>query len=307
MKNLKLSTTVHLLIMLVFIVISNTSNAQLTTNNGSLFFQNNKQRFQANGTTDLRYYSNHENQSYLSLYNNQNIRLGRLYGSMGEDGSTFFGLSDADGNWSYMAKTDEFTAFRINNESKMTLQKNGNVGIGFTAPQTKLEVKGTIRAASKATRNNRTEMGHTGAGGFINTVGVGNLFFQHDGKNIMRVQDDGKIAIGNVNTFSNNYTLFVEKGILSEKIRVSIKNSDDWADYVFAEDYELMPITELENYITENQHLPNVPSTEEVVENGIDMAKMDATLLEKIEELTLYVIHQQKEIEGLKTQINKKH
>jgi len=115
-----------------------------------------------------------------------------------------------------------------------------------------------------------------------------------------------KVVIGDVSSPSNDYKLFVEKGILTEKVRVAVKDSADWADYVFANDYELMPIEQLEDYITENNHLPNVPSAEEVVNNGVDMAKMDATLLEKIEELTLYVIQQQKEIEALKTQINNK-
>ena len=61
-------------------------------------------------------------------------------------------------------------------------------------------------------------------------------------------------------------------------------------------------LDEVETFIEKNHHLPGVPSAQEVVCNGIDMAKMDAKLLEKIEELTLYVLKQQKEIELLKTQ-----
>src|SRR5690606_910854 len=99
------------------------------------------------------------------------------------------------------------------------------------------------------------------------------------------------------------YRLFVEDGILTEKVKVAVKNTSDWADYVFADEYKLMPLEQVEKFVKENNHLPNVPSAVEVVESGIDVAKMDAKLLEKIEELTLYIIQQQKEINELKTLI----
>jgi len=158
-----------------------------------------------------------------------------------------------------------------------------------------------VRSTSTSGRGNRTEIGHNGSKGFINTVGAGNLYFQHDGKDQMSILDNGKVAIGSVKSNSNNYKLFVEKGILTEKVRVAVKNSGDWADYVFDEDYNLMSLTELENYIAQNKHLPNVPSAEEVVENGLDVAKMDARLLEKIEEAYLYIIELKKEVEELKS------
>jgi trimeric autotransporter adhesin len=61
-----------------------------------------------------------------------------------------------------------------------------------------------------------------------------------------------------------------------------------------------MPLSDVEKFIVQNKHLPNVPSADEVVKDGIDMATMDAKLLEKIEELTLYVIKLNKEVEELK-------
>jgi len=76
-----------------------------------------------------------------------------------------------------------------------------------------------------------------------------------------------------------------------------------WPDYVFRPEYDLMPLEEVEEYIEENGHLPNVPSEEEVLENGQSLGKMNEILLEKIEELTLYMIEQQKQIEELKKQI----
>lgn len=76
-----------------------------------------------------------------------------------------------------------------------------------------------------------------------------------------------------------------------------------WPDYVFTPDYKLRPLNEVEQYINNNGHLPEVPSEAMVEENGINLAEMHATLLKKVEELTLYAIQQQKEIEGLKKQV----
>ena len=75
-------------------------------------------------------------------------------------------------------------------------------------------------------------------------------------------------------------------------------------DYVFEPEYNLMPLPELETYITENKHLPEVPSQAEVQENGLDLGEFNATLLLKVEELTLYVIEQNKQILKLQEEVN---
>ncbi len=126
------------------------------------------------------------------------------------------------------------------------------------------------------------------------------------GVNRMSITNDGKVGIGINNSaqMPGNYKLYVADGILTEKVRVALKSTSDWADYVFANDYKLWSLTEVETYIRENKHLPGVPSAEEVQKTGIDMAAMDAKLLEKIEELTLYVIGIQKENEVLKARIS---
>lgn len=113
---------------------------------------------------------------------------------------------------------------------------------------------------------------------------------------------NGNVLIGDPMSVcipNNNYLLFVEKGILTEKIKVAIKCSANWADYVFEPNYKLKSINELESYIKENKHLPNIPSAKEMVHEGLDVATMDAKLLEKIEELSLYIIEQNKRIEKL--------
>lgn len=75
-----------------------------------------------------------------------------------------------------------------------------------------------------------------------------------------------------------------------------------WSDFVFDDDYNLPSLNEVENFINENNHLPDIPSAEDVEENGVSVGEMQAKLLQKIEELMLYVIEQQKEIEMLKSQ-----
>lgn len=101
----------------------------------------------------------------------------------------------------------------------------------------------------------------------------------------------------------STYKLAVSGGILTEKVRVATNGTAFWADYVFEPTFKLKSLKEVENFIKENKHLPDVPSTSEVTKNGIDLAETQALLLQKIEELTLYVIQQQKEIDKLKKKV----
>jgi hypothetical protein len=122
---------------------------------------------------------------------------------------------------------------------------------------------------------------------------------------------EGRVKIGDVQTQFDGYKLYVEQGILTEKVKVAVKDSKDWYDNVFAPDYQLISLQKLEKYIQENKHLPDVPTTEEVVANGLDLGKMNATLLKKVEELTLYMISIKKELDETKASLqelkNKQH
>lgn len=113
------------------------------------------------------------------------------------------------------------------------------------------------------------------------------------------------VVIGsNINIPANNpYSLYVSKGILTEKMRVSVANSTFWADYVFDKNYKLPTLASVEKFIALNKHLPDVPSSQEVTENGIDFTEMQATLLRKIEELTLYTIALEKKVSKLQKQM----
>jgi hypothetical protein len=85
------------------------------------------------------------------------------------------------------------------------------------------------------------------------------------------------------------------------KIKV---DTQTWPDYVFEKDYHLMPLKELEEYIQTNKHLPNIPCQEQVLKDGVELGEMNVKLLEKIEELTRYLIEQNKELKVLKEEVN---
>lgn len=110
---------------------------------------------------------------------------------------------------------------------------------------------------------------------------------------------NGNALIGDPSNIAikGSYKLYVQTGILTEKVTIAASNSTKWADYVFSEKYNLKSFQELKNYIKKNKHLPNIPSAEEITKNGIDLAAMDAKLLEKIEELHLYTLQLEKIIQ----------
>lgn len=114
----------------------------------------------------------------------------------------------------------------------------------------------------------------------------------------LHIDEYGRIGIGTDNPQNK---LDVNGTIRAKEILVE----SNWADFVFKQNYKLPTLREVEEHIKEKGTLPNVPSEEEVKANGINVGKTNALLLQKIEELTLYVIQQQKEIEELKRQIMK--
>lgn len=107
----------------------------------------------------------------------------------------------------------------------------------------------------------------------------------------------GKIGINCKNDL-DDYTVAINGGLIST--RVTVRVYDNWPDFVFAPGHTMMSLAEIERYVNENRHLPGIPSSEEVSEQGIDLGEMNAILLQKVEELTLHVIELQKQIDELK-------
>ncbi|MCE3227957.1 MAG: hypothetical protein K0S32_2508 [Bacteroidetes bacterium] len=209
--------------------------------------------------------------------------------------------------------------------------RTGDVGIGNTNPVTKFHltdgvatITGTnsyggpqIVLGPAYTHNNswgiettsnglnfwRPASGQSNPGNYF-------MFLKHSNGNVGIKTDsptaaltvNGNVLIGDPLAISlpAGYKLYVATGILTEKVKVAVETTGNWSDYVFDKDYKLAALSEVEAYVKKNKHLPGVPSAEEVVKEGIDVEKMDAKLLEKIEELTLYVIKLEKEVNELK-------
>ncbi|WP_228724386.1 bZIP transcription factor [Spirosoma sp. KUDC1026] len=196
----------------------------------------------------------------------------------------------------------------------LVLGNGANVGIGTSTPTSKLHlVTGTANQSGLRLENltSNSPATATGQTKFLTVDGSGNVvlgspasggrvgadLWQQKGSYLQNVSGDGVVIGEEVSKTPTGYRLYVQDGILTEKVKVAVKNASEWSDYVFAPSYKLASLAEVARFIQTNKHLPGVPSAAEVVEQGVDMAKMDAKLLEKIEELTLYSIQQQTTIE----------
>jgi len=192
---------------------------------------------------------------------------------------------------------------------------NGNLGVGFSNPTHKLHVVGNTyfdgnvgigtsnpQAKLQITANNATGINieHTTATdwNYASYIKVNNDLTK-------------ALAIRNTTTNSDVFVVYGNgvlstKKIFAEKIEVLLSCVGSyWYDHVFESNYNLRPLSELEQFIKQNHHLPEIPTAQEIQENGIDLGDMQGKLLLKIEELTLYVIELEKQIKELQ-QLNSK-
>jgi hypothetical protein len=137
---------------------------------------------------------------------------------------------------------------------------------------------------------------------FIGTTNSQSLILKANNIEGMRIFPTGQIGVGvgNITGFPGedaNIKLFIEGWVKARTIKV---DADTWADYVFSKQYQLPGLKEVEAFIKKHQHLPGVPSATEVKDKGLDLGANQAVLLKKIEELTLYAIEQNKNLEEQK-------
>lgn len=211
----------------------------------------------------------------------------------------------------------------INNSNQKMLRIGSNGGIGFwgtagvTANDTpSLYVSGesmqtrvpvTIKPNDSVTMFLGTSTNDND--GWMGTYSNHGLHLGTNNGSAMFIGTDRNLYIGLNDTeaaairaeLKSKYTMFIAKGALSEDYAIAPKSS--WSDFVFQSGYQLPGLSEVENFIKTNRHLPNVPSALEVAEDGYSQHDMNKVLLQKIEELTLYTIQQQKEIEELKAKL----
>lgn len=222
----------------------------------------------------------------------------------------------SDGENSYIQSNDDDQGLHIKSNKANKIILESKVGIGTTTPQAGLHVTQTnnyngnyISAIFGSAINHWTYFGGVTAGrirgsneGYLvigsnpNGTGDKNLYLNYDSPgNILLGLGGGKVGIG---TPSPDEALTVKGKIHTQEVIVDM--NVPLADFVFDENYKLMPLHQVEQFVKTNNHLPEVPSAAEVSKNGLSVGEMQNKLLQKIEELTLYVIQQQKEIEELK-------
>ncbi|MCD4683827.1 MAG: hypothetical protein K8R86_11140, partial [Bacteroidales bacterium] len=125
--------------------------------------------------------------------------------------------------------------------------------------------------------------------------------FQTNGTTKMFIESAGNVGIGTT-TLASGYKLSVDGKVACEE--VFVEYSGNWPDYVFSPEYNLLNLNELEDHIKKNNHLPGIPSAEEIEESGFHLAEMQKLVLQKVEELTLYTIEQGKLINDLQNEVN---
>ena len=199
-------------------------------------------------------------------------------------------------------------AINFASQAQNTFPSNGNVGIGTVNPGAKLEIKSTNGLRTLLNMNDLSGISflpNNGNSIFHISHGLNNdLNISHGisvgAVNLFTIKNNGNVGIGTKNPDSK---LAVNGKIHAEEVKIDL--SIPAPDYVFREDYNLRSLNEVEKFIKENNHLPEIPSAKEFKNNGLMLAEMDMNLLRKVEELTLYTIQQQKEIEIFKKE-NKK-
>ncbi len=178
----------------------------------------------------------------------------------------------------------------------------GKLGIGFSTgnPAVPLHTKGGVRFEGVKDGIPNDQILSTDGSGNLTLVNKGGYWQPHT--NASTIVYNGVIGIGMSNTASistaavtaYNFKLLVGGAVGARKVRVTAVT--DWADYVFADDYKLQPLTEVEKFVKANKHLEGVPTEKEVKENGVDLGDTQVILLKKIEELTLHLIELSKQL-----------
>lgn len=218
------------------------------------------------------------------------------------------GLSGVNGGWLGSISNNPLYFFTNFNWPQMTLLQNGNFGIGTETPHAQLQLSNQIsnrRIVLWENADNDHQYAGFGMNGLtlryqVEQTASNHIFYAgasaSTSNELMRIQGDGRVAIGG--SAANNYKLTVRGSVICTDLRVQLQ---PFPDYVFAHDYKMLALNELENYVAANKHLPGMPTAAEVEEQEVTVGQLQLKLVEKVEELTLYVIELNKKNEQLKS------
>jgi len=225
--------------------------------------------------------------------------------SGGENNYFGFGISNADLDYLSQNNHRFYTEYNgTPGTEKMVLTSAGKLGIGVSNPLHKLHVAnndGDAFMIVDASVNSGIRFlnginsfieKRSGSGNLVvkNQVTGGGLSFGTENTTKMHIHSNGNVGIGTVNP---DEKLAVNGVIHTKEVKVDLNG---WSDFVFYENYKLPTLKEVENYIKEKGHLKDIPSAQDVEEDGVLLGDMNSKLLQKIEELTLYAIDQEKKI-----------
>ena len=200
----------------------------------------------------------------------------------------------------------------------LTITTNGRIGVNTSNPSTDLDVRGLARfrkgsldiSFSTPSGRNGIIFDPDNSNNYsrldifnVPNTSVNSRFFSfkfNTDSHGLTLKKGGNVGIGTNNPGS--YKLAVNGKVRAKEVVVDT----GWSDFVFESDYHLLSIEEVEKFIKENGHLPDVPSEKEVAQNGVSLGTMDSKLLQKIEELTLYTIQLNKKIQKLEGLLNNK-
>lgn len=239
------------------------------------------------------------------------------------------GSGTHDLSFNISSSISHFYSWRSNGSELFRINSSGNFGIGTTNPDVNLEIRRDLNNAGvnlfndnsglKITNHDLTNGSYSslkletrgdGDGAYIRGINQGNNNvnlsigkYQSGSGGVsvdwLTILNNGNIGIGASDPQSK---LAVEGQIRATEVKVLADISVP--DYVFESDYELRTLQETKDYITENKHLPEIPSASEIGENGIDLGDMNMRLLKKIEELTLHLIEQNERMEKLEKEMS---